>query len=400
MTHTKAISFVSIILALSVSAGAVVYYENDFESGYSTDTAFTGSGSRSFHYAAVGPCSDGQSEFRFNLWSNAHPDAYARWYQYFPNGTEDFCPGGKCNKWVHRRPSGCSSNASNNKWLRIWAGPYGGGNSPYMGLSFWADGNGGSNASCTFKKNCSGINYHETGLWHLTDADKGRWICVEANFRANTSVSSPNGGIRLWIDGDLEYDSGNQALPADPACSDNYFDTMYLMGWSNAGFDEESYCYIDTLQVASVYNGPLGYDPPPDPDPDPEPDPDPDPEPEPETIAEVPEVDQNVVESELEEKTVTAPGAVTVLPNVVSNRDTVSVRFTVPTSADTSEVVVRIIDITGKVVGEGEVEYSAASNGTLGSADIDVAELGVGVYFAVASGITGYRSAGTFTVLR
>lgn len=262
---------------LAGSGLATMYFSDSFESGDKShsdngivwdlggngeicaDIANTGTHSMRFFFPATAPGEDCDAEQRMNLGPNYLTEVYFRWYQYFPAGTEPFCPGGPCNKWLHRVQGG-SLGSDNNKWFMMWADDYTGTGRVNVGWHFWPTGDGSSSVTPGAVQQCGDLFIHdwEGCKWVLDDAFKGRWFCVEMHFRINTSESSPNGQQRMWIDGQLYYDSGaGQPWPL-PMCADNWFHTLYLMGWANSGFDLDSYTYIDDFVISDAYIGPIG----------------------------------------------------------------------------------------------------------------------------------------------
>jgi hypothetical protein len=258
-------------------AGAEVYLSDSFESGnlsspsgttgswgnsntgpgdsvvVSSDRARTGTKSLKFTYSGnADVCDDASAEQRFNIGQSVN-EAYVGYYIYFPSN------------YAHRTPSGCSSNANNNKVFRIWSE-----NADYtgdpikMGASLEA-----SSVSRLFPEamkswvdngwaiDCNGSmgdvsSVGTLGSWTLAPVDLGKWLHFE--FHVKVDEGTGNAAIEFWVDGDLKYSDLTLDYSNSP-CVRNYFETGYLMGWANSGFTQDTSIYIDDVVVASEYIG-------------------------------------------------------------------------------------------------------------------------------------------------
>ena len=84
----------------------------------------------------------------------------------------------------------------------------------------------------------------------MNDGRRGRWVNFVYHARTATSAND-DGVVQLWVDDVLTIDNRSAAL-YPTAGTGNYFSDGYLMGWSNSGFDQTSYTYIDDVVIADA----------------------------------------------------------------------------------------------------------------------------------------------------
>jgi hypothetical protein len=60
----------------------------------------------------------------------------------------------------------------------------------------------------------------------------------------------------LWVDGQKVAGKNNINFRNDSDNNPGYFDTGYLLGWANSGFDENTVIYIDDVVFSDEYIGP------------------------------------------------------------------------------------------------------------------------------------------------
>lgn len=218
---------------------------DDAKPTVSTDIAHSGNSSLKFTFGGGPVGDDAFSELRYILGERRN-EAYIQWYQYFPDGSEGLGP-----KWNHRRDS-----PHNNKFLKLWADVYGGGHSVSTGVSTHAGDNGVSRPFPVYGTSAT----NGTDRWgepystqFIDDSLKGKWVKFQFHIKTATSANN-DGVIQMWIDDKLVMDS--QTVPLYPAGGvDNFLRNGYIMGWSNSGFDQTSYTYIDDFQISDTYIG-------------------------------------------------------------------------------------------------------------------------------------------------
>jgi len=81
----------------------------------------------------------------------------------------------------------------------------------------------------------------------------GHWHKIGIYFRSATGATVNDGRSELWVDGQLfhELDWAFWAKGDRPA----WVDSLYLLGWANSGFSEETRFHIDDLRIWNVYPG-------------------------------------------------------------------------------------------------------------------------------------------------
>jgi hypothetical protein len=177
------------------------------------------------------------------------PEFWIEYYIYLPNGNEGFGSA----KFVTRQPEGCTSNNTNLKVFRMWGESYSNPTDQKVGLDIWkGDEKLRTSAGWTGR----GLGQYGGALNNfVSDAYRGRWVQIRLHARVADSQEASNGVIQAWVDGVLFSDlddvplasEGNDPRTGEPLV--RYFRKGYLMGWANAGFDEETYVFIDDLRV-------------------------------------------------------------------------------------------------------------------------------------------------------
>ena len=269
-----AINQLIILLIISCASGtsiAGLIFTDSFESGdlshtqgkaawfnptkvnVTSDISHSGNHSLKYTYAGVPSGKDSFSELRYDLGA-AYPDVWIQFYIYFPDGTESPNVG---PKYVHRNDTG----PDNNKFLRIWGSSPDGRNrnsgvTVNGGCSLLPISGGYSEMipewSVTYNgKVTSAMGSHSTpGFWFAYPETLGKWI----KFKFHRKVASPannDGILQIWENDVLSIDLQNlNTYPGDGYL--NAFTAGYLLGWSNSGFDKETYIYIDDVAISTT----------------------------------------------------------------------------------------------------------------------------------------------------
>jgi len=246
---------------VTVTDGSVtIYFQDNFESGDLSKPGWGSSNGMSDSIPVVSPdiARNGTFSLKFTFIGNASGDAwseqrfgfgeqltevYLQWYQYFPNGTE-----GLGAKYKHRFVTG----PDNNKFLRLWDASY----RDYkvkLGWSLDSTGNPEVEAMIT-EYGVNGSNFGKHGNGWRTPTDEsllGRWVRFQVHVKLAT-VANNDGVMEMWVDGVKVIE--NTTFPIYPSGGiGNYLANGYFMGWSNSGFDETTFTYIDDFVISDSF---------------------------------------------------------------------------------------------------------------------------------------------------
>ena len=241
-------------------ANAEVFFSDGFESGdfsytdptsgadwgdttsvtVSTDSVRTGSYSAKFTYwGDVDLGEDAWSELRFFLGSEL-TEVYVSFYILFPS---DFV--------IRDTPS-----TDNTKLTYIWGDSYADDKNK-IGIEFEEELKFLLKArkldgfpSCS---DSSSTGYISTaGLYDFT-SKRGDWMNIEYRYKLDSG--SGDGAVQMWVDGVLALDDDPLAWDGAPCGLNEFLQHGYLMGWSNSGFDEDTYVYIDDVVFSTTRIG-------------------------------------------------------------------------------------------------------------------------------------------------
>ncbi|GGX56966.1 hypothetical protein GCM10007392_25560 [Saccharospirillum salsuginis] len=210
-----------------------VQYGSSIYTSVTNERARTGQFALRFTFKGGATGEDAWSEQRLSF-----PDRTELWIAY-----DLYVP----LNYAHRTESG----ASNNKFLAIYRAPY---TDPgfHLNWSVNPDGDGGSNLFLHRYRNgteqAARPPADDLGVGVLTADDRGQWVRIEAFIRVPSSADSNDGVMRMWKNGTLVTDE--TALNNYGGDDENYFNELYLLGWSNSGFDEDTVLYIDNLSLS------------------------------------------------------------------------------------------------------------------------------------------------------
>ena len=226
----------------------------------STEKPETGSYSLKFRFA--GNPADGEdswAEQRLSLGSGDYPDLWVKFDLYIPS-----------NYFQRTQTIG----AENNKAWAIWGGGDDGyhwylRDGPLLGGHFWPTTIGTYGESDFIPWVASQVNGERTNLdiqhkWGLRtliieDNDRSHWMTLIIHAKYATSANN-DGVYQVWKinwqgtkkticniqDGNWYSTIHDTNLPAPG------FDSAYLLGWSNTGFDSDTYLYIDNFEISST----------------------------------------------------------------------------------------------------------------------------------------------------
>lgn len=215
----------------------------------SSERAFSGTHSMKLSYQPKALCSDNQTpEQRFFV-----PNLTEAWIEFMLYIPTNF---------FHRIPSGCSSNAHNNKLLRLW-GPtkssasYNG-NNPKFGASFdsisnitgnskvyvqWGDGN---NTVLAGQESGSSLSPF------IDDTVRGTWVQMRFHAKLASNPTAIDGRAEMWVNGvkrkSPRLENGTDVFHATGSVA-NQFAGGYLMGWANSGYTDLTEFFIDDVKI-------------------------------------------------------------------------------------------------------------------------------------------------------
>lgn len=204
-------------------------WQGGVRTSISTALARTGTRSMRMLFQAAPSGVDSFAEQRFLIGRKVRKFG-VRFSVYMLDGTE-----GLGARYFHRDDAG----PDNNKIIRLWNEPYGGGET--VGASVQPLGNGDSSLIFEYSRDGQSIgNYGLGPVPMITNATRGRWVDFAAYFAMATGPDANDGvGIIMWdgrpifvhrkldIYSTLDWDAG------------------YLLGWANSGFLFDTPVFVD-----------------------------------------------------------------------------------------------------------------------------------------------------------
>jgi hypothetical protein len=255
-----------LFLVFSQAIHAQILFQDDFETGNLSNTQngfvwtpttnpaivdFQGSKVARFRFVASPAGQDAWSEMRFTL-GNYYRDVWLQYDLYVPTG------------YVQRAPGGDKS------FVHLWTDSYSAVNGVGGGFTSWSE-------TSPYLDRVLSFNQYEPQNVHVYDETRnrpqaidnsmiGRWTQITINVRAGSGAS--DGVARIWKDGVLAFDMSAANHPSwydmtrflYVAGRNNQFNNGYIFGWSNSGYDIETYLYIDNFKFSTTPFGPV--DPP------------------------------------------------------------------------------------------------------------------------------------------
>jgi hypothetical protein len=181
------------------------------------------------------PSAHSFAELRFDL-GRLYPEIWVQFRLFVPAN------------YKHRYPN---SSASNKKLFRLW--PQGYNDVEKVGFQMWRRGDDLSSVQGDWNTG-SGIGPKgDYAAAFITEMDKGKWMTIRIHAKAPTS-STQHGTLRLWKNGTLIINNSNSVNNFKSGES-HAFRYGYLLGWSNSGFDVDTYLNIDDVLFATTSSG-------------------------------------------------------------------------------------------------------------------------------------------------
>ncbi len=249
-TYLKSVALAaSIAVASTTGAHAAVLFADNFDTANLSKTTGAAkwngitsvvasndrsvSGNYSAKFTFVGAASiqeDAFSELRFDLGS-LQPEVWTQFKLYVPSN------------YAHRSGYG----STNNKIFRLWGNTYD--DIEKVGFSTWSY-NGMSNIQSDWNYNGEGIGPKGNAYnSFITSSDLGKWMTIKIQVKAATATQK--GTLRLWKNGALVIDN-NGTMNSYSASNPHAYRYGYLLGWSNSGFTQTTYMYIDDVVFATT----------------------------------------------------------------------------------------------------------------------------------------------------
>jgi hypothetical protein len=232
-------------------------WTNTVSARVSDAIAHSGSKSLRFYYPGVPSDEDSHAEQRFNF--DGYPDTngfWMEWWVYFPDGTESPSLGPRVK---HRDPSSGSTN-----W-KFYAAQYRYSQGPTCGIDAWDRRDGNDGNYIRWKARINGVfrsspqdeggTLSTNGLADEDDSpnpgdiSRGEWVRFRHYSRAATGPGIEDGEYKFWINDTLTIHAPSHNLYETDTADWRYWAGGYIFGWANAGFDEDTYIYVDDFRV-------------------------------------------------------------------------------------------------------------------------------------------------------
>jgi hypothetical protein len=185
--------------------------------------------------------------FSFDAISPA--EVWVEYYVYFPAGTEG---PGYGPAFYHRSQT---SGGDQHKLFRVYAAPYVNGVIAGFDMDN-AIGNGGNEIGAIHTDGSTlwgawKLGDHFNGLGGVNGTPsgtipRGRWVQFRFHIKQSSSASAQDGAIQMWVNGALAW--SNTSLKFWGVGGKQYIDAGYIFNYSNAGFDEETYVFVDDVK--------------------------------------------------------------------------------------------------------------------------------------------------------
>lgn len=139
---------------------------------------------------------------------------------------------------------------NNNKFLAVFRSPY----SPTFQVNWSLDKTSSNNSNLKLHRFRNGkeqkIISPSAGKNILTKAEGGTWHNFQARVKVPSSRNSNDGVMQMWKDGKIV--SNETKLDNYGGDGKNYIDELYLLGWSNSGYNQDTYFYIDNIKISGT----------------------------------------------------------------------------------------------------------------------------------------------------
>ena len=195
-----------------------------------TERAHTGTHSARFQFNGnTDTTADSWAELRARLIQTN--EFWGRMYVYVPSN------------YYHRNVS-----PNNNKFWAIYANPY---TTPGFQMNLSLSAGSGGNSNLQIHRYNNGSEKPAMTVYNnfIAATDRGQWMEVMTRVKVPTSSTANDGIVQVWKNGTKIVDYTN--LDMYGGTGKNYINEMYLLGWSNSGFDVTTVLFIDDVVISN-----------------------------------------------------------------------------------------------------------------------------------------------------
>jgi hypothetical protein len=219
----------------------------------SNRVAHSGAYSMQFRFLGRPDCSDSSAEQRFQL-GVERPEVWIEYWLYLPDGTE-----GLASRWQHRSQSHCTPNSKKDdgmKFMSLWNGGYTDKDNvlTVLGVRRAADATSYLTISA---KNGERANF---ALLRVAEARGfiaspilGKWVRIRLHFKI-ASRGKTDGIVRVWQNDALLAERTDLPLYTRDITR-NGFTEGYVWGWSNSGYSQDTFIYMDDFTIYDANPG-------------------------------------------------------------------------------------------------------------------------------------------------
>ncbi len=183
--------------------------------------------------------------FQFNGNSDQTADAWAEQRAVLPQINEFW---GRMYVYIPTNYSHRNVSPNNNKFWAIYANPY---TSPGFQINLSLSAASGGNSNLDIHRYHNGSEKPAMTVFNnfIATVDRGKWMEVMVRVKVPTSSTANDGIVQVWKNGVQVVSYTN--LDMYGSAGRNYINEMYLLGWSNSGFDQTTVMYIDDVVISN-----------------------------------------------------------------------------------------------------------------------------------------------------
>jgi hypothetical protein len=241
-------SGVTPLFADSFETGNLSYTENSVSWGSTNDTsvqasnARTGSYALEFYFQGVPTGTDWSAEQRWSM-----PQTTEVWVEYHLKVPSNY---------VHRN----EPDTEHHKLWAIWGYDYATSGRPKVVAEWWRTSDSVSYWRFLYNPSGSGTSIQVEAGTAATGTPANAWNMALGEYsqvRIHADMGTPdvaNGVYQVWINGSLILDR-DDLLMIDSVDPYQYFNAGYLMGYTNGGYTDDTYFYVDDFKIYTTDPG-------------------------------------------------------------------------------------------------------------------------------------------------